>query len=100
MNFCYSWLVVVQTAPHNGSNLPAELRDARREAGLTQEQLACLAGCSVTSVRNVEQGNPPRGRSHVLSIIRAILVDLNDEGRPPQGALVKASVDRDRYGSG
>lgn len=80
--------------------LPSEIREARTAAGLTQDELAELAGCSVWTIRAWEQGTVPRGRSHVLTIVRAVLADLNDEGRPPQDALVKASVDRDRHGSG
>jgi len=81
-------------------SLSSEIREARTAASLTQDELAELAGCSVWTIRAWEQGNVPRGRSHVLTIVRAILADLNDEGRPPQGTLVKASVVGDRHGAG
>ena len=40
------------------SALGAQLRARRRALGLTQQQLADLAGVSVRFLRNVEQGKP------------------------------------------
>jgi predicted transcriptional regulator len=50
----------------------AELRARRERAGLTQRELAGLAGCSLASVANMEHGYIPRA-SVVLSRVLRVL---------------------------
>lgn len=63
----------------NGNNalgsLPDDLRALRKAAGMSQERLAQLAGCSLHTVALFERGYRP-GRSDVLPRIIAV---LNDE---------------------
>lgn len=73
-----------------------ELRSARRKARLTQRQLAILADCSVTTIANWEQGLIPF-RSHAMTVVRGVLADFNDEGRPAEGAPVTKPVTADRH---
>jgi transcriptional regulator with XRE-family HTH domain len=64
-----------------------ELRDARRAAGLTQRELAVLAGCSVGTIANWEQGLLPRAYSRVWGIVwDALSGHTNANGAPDQGA--------------
>lgn len=49
-----------------------ELADRRRAAYLTQVELAALAGCSLSSVTNLEAGAIP-SRSKVLRRVEAVL---------------------------
>ena len=51
------------------------LRDRRKHAGLTQQTLAELAGCSISMVRLMERGyDPPRSatRTRVVAILEAL----------------------------
>lgn len=57
---------------------PAELRALRRAAGLTQRQLAGLAGCSPAWIMSAEGGYVPR-RSAVLSRVLAALQPSVDD---------------------
>jgi transcriptional regulator with XRE-family HTH domain len=82
------------TAPVGG------LRAERRAAGLSQERLAQLAGCSVSMVRLLESGYRPES-SHVLDRIAAALSPNNSgsPGRHP-GAPRTTSADQDgRHGT-
>ena len=74
--------------PMNQSPTGAELRQLRTAAGLSQQQVAELAKCSVTSVAQLERGLRPK-RSEVAGRIVAILAPENDNGAPPQDAAVK-----------
>jgi DNA-binding transcriptional regulator YiaG len=70
--------------------LDEEIRAARQAAGLTQEQLADLAGVSVFTVRSWEQGTRVPANSFALRIVRGVLAGLNnDERRPPTSAAVQ-----------
>jgi DNA-binding XRE family transcriptional regulator len=51
---------------------PADIRARRREAGLTQEQLANLARCSVASVAFLERGIVPKTSGVLYRISRAL----------------------------
>ena len=55
-----------------------ELRRARARAEVTPTELAGLAGCSLTSLANIEQGAGPV-RSAVLTRVRATLARLDEE---------------------
>ncbi|PMC75092.1 MULTISPECIES: helix-turn-helix domain-containing protein [unclassified Brachybacterium] len=48
--------------------LGAALRDARKQAGLTQLQLAELAGLSDRTVREIEKGSGSPGLAAVLTV--------------------------------
>ncbi|WP_372517942.1 helix-turn-helix domain-containing protein [Solirubrobacter phytolaccae] len=56
------------------------VREQRRAAGLSQQQLATRAGCSVSMVRLVESGYRPEGPSAVLGRIEAALTADGSEG--------------------
>jgi DNA-binding transcriptional regulator YiaG len=90
---------VTTAAPRSPAteNLAEEIRQARQDAGLTQEELAERAECSVNSIRAWEQGVRMPRRSHALRIVRGVLADLKDEGRPQEGAPVKEPVEQDRH---
>lgn len=54
--------MVVTSSPLPGKPAPSRLAQARAEAGLTQEELAQKAGCSVFSIGKYERGErSPRG---------------------------------------
>ncbi len=73
--------------------LADEIRGARQAAGLTQEQLADLAGVSVASVRSWEQGLRAPTNSFALRIVRGVLAGLdNANGAPPQDAAAKTGA--------
>lgn len=44
----------------NGTTVSGSIRPARRSAGLSQEQLAERAGCSVNYIQLLERGYQPR----------------------------------------
>ena len=74
------------------------VRDLRRAAGLSQQQLAGLADCSVSMVRLVESGYRPDGRSAVLE---RIVGALNEEDRRAGNATVSGNSARQgRHGTG
>jgi transcriptional regulator with XRE-family HTH domain len=59
-----------------------QLRERRRGAGITQQQLAERAHCSIAIVRLLEGGYQP-ARSHVLPRILAVLEnDASPAGKP------------------
>jgi transcriptional regulator with XRE-family HTH domain len=68
------------------------LRAQRRDAGLSQQQLAQLAGCSLSYVALLEKGYRP-GDSTVLPGIVAI---LNGETPEASGAPRKSAVEGGR----
>lgn len=57
------------------------LKHARQRAGLTRAQLAHLAGCSLASLANIEQGAIPK-RSAVLKRALAVLAQQEASGEP------------------
>lgn len=69
-------------------NIPALLKDIRRQFGLTQEQLAHRIGVSFTSVNHWERGRRrpiPIALDKVKAVARQAKIDLADftvEGRP------------------
>src|SRR5215831_20641311 len=50
-----------------GSGVGQLIRVRRRAAGLTQDDLACLAGVSVGALRDLEQGRTHRPRSRLIT---------------------------------
>ncbi len=75
------------------AEIGANLRAARRAAGLSQQALAERAVCSVSMVRLVESGYEPDG-SLVLPRIRLALRHYltNDEGPAANGPLATTSA--------
>lgn len=59
----------------------------REAAGLTKQQLAGIAGCSLAWLSNAESGYIPK-RSPTLE---RVLKVLNDNGAPGESAEVKAA---------
>ena len=58
------------------------LKTARKAAGLSQQRVAELAGCSVSYVRVLEAGYRPENDSDVLSRITGVLNDESPAGEP------------------
>jgi transcriptional regulator with XRE-family HTH domain len=56
----------------NGTAAGGSIRLARREAGLTQEQLAARADCSVDYIRLLERGYAPRFSDVVPRVLVAL----------------------------
>ena len=54
------------------SVIGANLREARERAGLTRAQLAALAGCSLASLGNIEQGAVSRESRVLAAALEAI----------------------------
>lgn len=68
-----------------------DLRQARKTAGLSQQQLATIAGCSVASVAIFERGYQPE-HSDVLPRLRAALIEpTTSNGAPPEDAVAKTA---------
>lgn len=55
-----------------------ELREARKARGLTQAQLAGLAGCSLSIIGAIEAGAVPR-QSAVVERVRDVLATIPKE---------------------
>jgi predicted transcriptional regulator len=58
-----------------------EVRERRGEVGLTQRQLATLAGCSLTFLTNIENGCVPR-KSPTLERVLAALSEAEQRTTP------------------
>ncbi|MGO9320250.1 MAG: helix-turn-helix domain-containing protein [Solirubrobacteraceae bacterium] len=65
----------------HAGHIASDLRDRREHAGLTRARLAGLAGCSPTSLANIEDGAIPK-RSEVLKRALAVL-DRHEEATAP-----------------
>jgi DNA-binding transcriptional regulator YiaG len=55
-----------------------DLRELRQARGLSQENVARLADCSTSMVRQLERGYIPAGSA----VLPRLLEALNEEGRP------------------
>jgi transcriptional regulator with XRE-family HTH domain len=62
---------------------PGGVREMRRAAGLSQQQLAGRADCSVSMVRLVESGYRPDGPSAVIERIADVLNHERPEAATP-----------------
>ncbi len=69
----------------NATDAPGGLRELRRTAALSQQQVAVRAECSIGYVRLLERGFEPR-RSDVLPRVLAVL----HNGADPAGHRVDA----------
>jgi DNA-binding transcriptional regulator YiaG len=73
------------------------LRTARKAAGLSQQRVAELAGCSVSYVRVLESGYRPENDSDVLVRIADVLNHESPAGEPGSREI---SAGQGRHGSG
>lgn len=71
------------------------IREQRRAAGLSQDRLARLAGCSVAMMIAIERGYIPR-RSRVLPEIERVLATLNEQRPGEQNPTVAKAGDGSR----
>src|SRR5436190_412297 len=77
--------------------LGAELRDARREAGLTQALVAAAVGISQMEVSRIERGRSPQVPAAALSRIAAVIglrlwLKLYPDGPPIRDAGQQAEL--------
>ncbi len=59
-----------------GDQLPSEVRSRRTSLGLTQQDLADMAGVSERFVRFVEQGKPSVRLDSLLAVLDALGLEL------------------------
>ena len=74
---------------------PGSIRDARKAAGLTQQQLAQRAGCSMAYVRVIEAGYTP-AQSDVLPRVFAVLNEVEPDGGNRAGSTKTTTPDSER----
>jgi len=75
------------------------LRDARKKAGLTQEQVAERAGISRPRYRDIELGNAAGRATTLINVARALGMELMlipQAMVPGVNALLRPSEDEDR----
>jgi len=75
------------------------LRDARKKAGLTQEQVAERAGISRPRYRDIELGNAAARATTLINVARALGMELMlipQTMVPGVNALLRPSEDEDR----
>jgi transcriptional regulator with XRE-family HTH domain len=83
----------------NASPAVGGLREQRKAARLSQQRLAEIAGCSISSVRLLENGYQP-ARGDVLNRVLAALAQSHDMKRPaatPSASTTSPGQDR-RHG--
>jgi transcriptional regulator with XRE-family HTH domain len=82
----------------NATDRRGGLHERRKAAGLSQQRLAELAGCSLTFVRVLEAGYEP-ATSAVLPRILAVLDgSTTSNGTAGNGAVAKLAVMGDGHG--
>jgi len=64
------------TAADIAADIGATIRAARRAHGLTQEQLAELAGASTRTVREIEKGSGASSLDTVIGVAAAVGVTI------------------------
>lgn len=80
--------------PAFGAAFGAEVRAARRAAGLSVDQLAVRAGLSSSGLEKIEQGNTSRPHRSTVAALRRALSDLeNSEGPVGIGTFAKSGED-------
>ncbi|TYL86155.1 helix-turn-helix domain-containing protein [Bradyrhizobium cytisi] len=75
------------------------LRDARKQAGLTQQQVAERAGISRPRYRDIEQGDAAARANTLINVARALGMELMlipQAMVPGVNALLRPSDDEDR----
>lgn len=64
---------------YDGSSFGAAIKQFRRQAGLTQEQLAEQAGVSRTYLSRLEHGHQTEQTRHILALLRQLGVRMTIE---------------------
>jgi transcriptional regulator with XRE-family HTH domain len=71
-----------------GGKMAAFVRRLRKERGLTQAQLAQLAGVSRDTILQIEKGSKEHGYSTIESVVSALGLKMNDvkdgDAKPPE----------------
>jgi transcriptional regulator with XRE-family HTH domain len=75
----------VQHSVRSAADLGAAIQDARREAGLTQLELAERAGVSRPYLAHVERGRSSRLLELLLDLLRVLDLELVVRRRSPRG---------------
>ncbi len=70
------------TSIHSTQQLGQALRAARKQLGLTQSQLALVAGAGLRFIVDLEAGKPTLRLENVLRVIEALGGELNLSGLP------------------
>jgi transcriptional regulator with XRE-family HTH domain len=78
----------------NGTNDKPEVRRLRRAAGLTQQELAERAGCSISYVRLLERGYAP-SFSEVITRLERVLNEKRPGGH--QVVLRTSAAEQGRH---
>ncbi|MHA7289072.1 helix-turn-helix transcriptional regulator [Arthrobacter sp. MDT3-24] len=73
-----------------GDQLPSEVRSRRISLGLTQQDLADMAGVSERFVRFVEQGKPSVQLDSLLAVLDTLGLELRLSTRTGKGARALA----------
>ena len=79
----------MQTLVQSPSALGRAVRDARRLAGLTQQQLARLAGVAQPTVSNMERGASRVSLDTLLRILAALKLELILQSRESRGLAAR-----------
>ncbi|MDO5498946.1 MAG: helix-turn-helix domain-containing protein [Propionibacteriaceae bacterium] len=74
------------------AELGRAVRDARNEAGLTQEELCAAAHVSRRWLVRLEQGHPAAELSKVIDVLRALQLDIALVPRPAIKELTLAEI--------
>lgn len=61
---------------HDVATIAASIRSARRDAGITQEDLAHLAGTSVRTIRAIETGTGNPSLQAVVAVTKVLGLQL------------------------
>lgn len=78
---------------HSTQSLGLALRTARKQLGLTQSQLALVAGVGLRFIVDLEAGKPTLRLEQVLRVIDALGGEIVLTGLPEQSAVIKIDSD-------
>lgn len=67
----------------SGHHLGTDVRNRRRDLGLTQQDVADLSGVSPRFIRDVEHGKPSVQLDKLLALLDALGLELRAEIRRP-----------------
>lgn len=82
-----------------GDKLPAEVRDRRTSLGLTQQDLADMAGVSERFVRFVEQGKPSIQLDSLLAVLETLGMELRLTTRASRAARAPSGAAHEPVGA-
>lgn len=87
-------MTTTPSPPSFGAKFGAEVRAARRAAGLTAEQLAVRADLSGSGLERIERGDTSRPHRATVAALRRALSDLeSSEGPVGIGTFAKSGED-------